>query len=152
MRLGVARLGAGVAVAGLAILVLGTFLPWLRSGDVLRDSYQSVGALRTLVEGTGFGVLLNAWLMVIPACVVCVALYALRLRRVSAGLGVVVALAVGVAAGLVVAQGDDPGALIGAASAGPAVTLAGATAVLVGAIAVLAGPRGGQAGTRGGPT
>lgn len=150
MRVVVARLGASVAAAGLVVLVLGTFLPWLRSGDVLRDSYQSVGALRTLVAGTGLGALLDAWLMVIPACVVCIALYALRLRKVSAGLGVLLSLAVGVAAGLVVAQGDDPGALIGAAAAGPAVTLTGATVALVGAIAVLAGPHGGPAGIRGG--
>lgn len=145
MRTVVARLGASVAAIGLVLVVLGSFLPWLRSGDVLRDSYQSVGALRTLTEGTTIGTLLDAWLMVIPACVVCLALYALRLRKVSAGLGCLVALAVGAVAGLVTAQGDPAGSLIGPAHPGPVVTLAGATVALAGAIAVLAGPRSGSA-------
>ena len=66
MRTVVARAGAGAAVLGLAVIVLGTFLPWLRSGTVLRDSYESVGALRTLVEGGVLTTLLTAWLFVMP--------------------------------------------------------------------------------------
>lgn len=143
MRTGVARVGASVAGIGLAVLVAGTFLPWLRSGIVLRDSYQSVGALRTLVGGTP-AALLNAWLMVIPACAVCVVLYAFRLRRTSAGLGCLVCAVVGTAAALVVVQGTDPGAVVAAVAPGPTVTLVGATVALIGAIAVLAGPRGRQ--------
>lgn len=143
MRTVVARLGASVAATGLAVLVAGTFLPWLRSGAALRDSYQSVGALRTLVGGT-LGALLNTWLMVIPVCGLCVALYAVRLRRVSAGLGALVSVVVGTAATLVVVQRDDPAALIGATATGPAVTLIGATVALVGAIAVLASAHGRQ--------
>lgn len=150
MRSVVARLGVSVAATGLVVLIVGTFLPWLRSGAVLRDSYQSVGALRGLV-GVGLpGALLTAWLMVIPACVVCVGLYLARLRRVSAGFGCLVSVAVGTVAGLVVVQGGDAGSLIAAATAGPAVTLAGATVALVGAIAVLAGPRGRQRELTGG--
>jgi hypothetical protein len=148
MRSFVARLGASVAAVGLAVLVCGTFLPWLRSGAVQRDSYQSVGAWRTLVEGP-LNALLTAWLFVIPACGLCIALYALRLRRLSAGIGCAVCVVVGTAAGLVVVQGADPGALIGASATGPAVTLVGATVALVGAIAVLASPWGGPH-TRGG--
>jgi hypothetical protein len=150
MRSVVARVGASVAATGLVVLVLGTFLPWLRSGVVLRDSYQSAGALRELVSGTFLDTLLTAWLMIVPACVVCVGLYLLRLRRVSAGFGCLVSLVVGTAAGLVVVQGTDPRSLISAAPAGPAVTLTGATVTLVGAIAVLAGPRGRQRELTGG--
>jgi hypothetical protein len=149
MRSVVARLGASVAATGLVVLILGTFLPWLRSGVVLRDSYQSVGALRDVIGGSFLGALLTAWLMIIPACVACVGLYVLRLRRVSAGFGCLVAVVVGTAAGLVVVQGADPRSLISAAPAGPAVTLTGATVALVGAIAVLAGPRGRQTGLTG---
>lgn len=150
MRSVVARLGVSVAATGLVVLIVGTFLPWLRSGAVLRDSYQSVGALRDLV-GVGLpGTLLTAWLMVVPACVVCAGLYLARLRRVSAGFGCLVSVAVGTVAGLVVVQGDDAGSLIAAATAGPAVTLTGATVALVGAIAVLAGPRGRQRELTGG--
>lgn len=149
MRTVVARAGAGAAVLGLAVIVLGTFLPWLRSGTVLRDSYESVGALRTLVEGGVLTTLLTAWLFVMPACGLCVALYALRLRRLAAMLGCVVSAMVGTVAALVVVQGTDPGALIGASAIGPAVTVAGATTALVGAIAVMASPWGGPH-TRGG--
>ncbi|HVV24227.1 MAG TPA: hypothetical protein VHF06_32630 [Pseudonocardiaceae bacterium] len=149
MRTVVARVGASMAAIGLVVLVAGTFLPWLRSGSVLRDSYQSAGALRDLVGGTP-AVVLGAWLFVIPACGLCVALYALRLRRVSAGLSCLVSAVVGTAAGLVVVQGTDPGSLIGPAATGPAVTLIGATVALAGAIAVLASPRGRQT-TEGSP-
>lgn len=150
MRSVVARLGASVAATGLVVLSLGTFLPWLRSGVVLRDSYQSVGALRDLVGGSLPGTLLTAWLLVIPACVVCVVLYLLRLRRTSAGFGVLVSVAVGTAATMVTVQGGDPRSLISPAPTGPAVTLTGATVALVGAIAVLAGPRGRQSELTGG--
>jgi hypothetical protein len=150
MRSVVVRLGASVAATGLVVLVLGTFLPWLRSGLVLRDSYQSVGALRELVGGGLPGALLTAWLMIIPACVVCAGTFLVRLRRTSAGLTCVVCLVVGTAAGVVVVQGDDPGSLISPAPAGPAVTLTGATVALLGAIAVLAGPRGRQRELTGG--
>lgn len=143
MRTVVARAGAIMAAIGLAVLVVGTFLPWLRSGIVLRDSYQSVGALRDLVGGTP-GALLNAWLLVIPVTGLSIALYALRLRKVSAGLGCVVSLVVGTAAALVVVQGTNQGALVAATATGPTVTLCGATIALIGAIAVLAGPRGGR--------
>jgi hypothetical protein len=149
MRSVVARLGASVAATGLVVLSLGTFLPWLRSGVVLRDSYQSVGAVRDLVGGFP-GTLLTAWLMVIPACAVCVVLYLLRLRRTSAGFGVLVSVVVGTAAAMVTVQGGDPRSLISPAPTGPAVTLTGATVALVGAIAVLAGPRGRQRELTGG--
>jgi hypothetical protein len=150
MRSVVARMGAGAAAMGLAVLVAGTFLPWLRSGSALRDSYQSVGALRDLVGNGAPGVLLDAWLTVIPACVVGVALYALRLRRASAAIGCLVSVTVGTTAALVLVQGDDSGALIGAAATGPTVTLVGATLALLGTITVLASPWGRQTVTRGG--
>jgi hypothetical protein len=155
MRSMVARLGAGAAITGLAVLVAGTFLPWLRSGSVVRDSYQSVGALRDLVSGVGGGLpsaLMDAWLAVIPASVVSVALYALRLRRTSAVVGCLVSVTVGTAAALVLVQGSDAVTLIGAESTGPAVTLAGATIALIGAITVLGSPQGRQTVTTEGST
>jgi hypothetical protein len=133
------RLGASVAATGLALVIAGTFLPWLRSGVVLRDSYQSAGALRVFAGGGATGTLLNAWLMVIPVCGLCVALYAVRLRRVSAGLGCVVAGAVAVVA--IVAHSAIDSALIDTVAAGPAVTLAGAVLALVGSAAILVGPQ-----------
>lgn len=148
MREGVARLGAVVAVGGLVVLVVGTFLPWLRSGTVLRDSFQAVGALRDLV-GVGLaGAVLAAWPAVVPACAVCAALYALRLRRTSGVVCCVLTLMVGTAAGIASVQPGDTGALVGVATTGPVVTLVGATLALAGAITVVMGPHGGQARTR----
>ena len=39
-----------VGAVGLVTIVLGTFLPWLRSGTHERNSYQAGGAVRRLVE------------------------------------------------------------------------------------------------------
>lgn len=133
------RLGASVAATGLALVIAGTFLPWLRSGVVLRNSYQSAGAVRVLVGGGASGVLLNAWLMVIPVCGLCVAIYALRLRRVSAGLAGVLAVAVATVA--IVVRGDDASALFTAVATGPMVTLAGAVLALAGSAAIVVGPQ-----------
>lgn len=152
MRTVVARLGAGVATTGLAVLVIGTFLPWLRSGSVLRDSYQSAGALRGLVSGLNAqaGTLLAAWTVIIPCCAVCVAGYALGLRRTAAVLGLIVSIVVGTAAGLVAVQGSAASGVIGPVTTGPVVTLVGATIVLAGAIIVVICPRAGRLGTGGG--
>jgi hypothetical protein len=152
MRTVAARLGAGAAAAGLAILVLGTFLPWLRSGSVLRDSYQSAGALRGLIGGLNdqASALLAGWPAVIPCCAVCVAGYALGLRRSAAVLGLVVAATVGTAAGLVAVQAGGPDSLVAPVTTGPAVTLTGATIVLIGAIIVVICPRAARWGRSGG--
>ncbi|HEX4705557.1 MAG TPA: hypothetical protein VH352_25770 [Pseudonocardiaceae bacterium] len=152
MRTVVARLGAGVATAGLAVLVTGTFLPWLRSGSVLRDSYQSAGAVRDLVGGLNAQVsaLLAGWPAVIPCCAVSVAGYALGLRRSAAILGLVVAVTVGTAAGLVAVQTTGAAALVGPVTIGPVVTLVGATIVLIGTITVVICPRAARWGAAGG--
>ncbi|HEX4723426.1 MAG TPA: hypothetical protein VH333_12985 [Pseudonocardiaceae bacterium] len=152
MRTVIARLGAGVATAGLAVLVIGTFLPWLRSGTVLRDSYQSAGALRGLVSGLNAqaGAVLGAWPAVIPCCAVCVAGYALGLRRSAAIVGLLVALVVGTAAGVIAVQGDATKSVVGPADTGPIVTLVGATIMLAGAITVVVCPRAGRWGGTGG--
>jgi hypothetical protein len=152
MRTVVARLGAGVATAGLAVLVIGTFLPWLRSGSVLRDSYQSAGALRGLVSGFNaqVGTLLAAWAVIIPWCAVCVAGYAIGLRRTAAVLGLIMSVVVGTAAGLVAVQGGATGNMIAPVTTGPIVTLTGATIVLAGAIVVVICPRTKRLGTWGG--
>ena len=99
-----ARGGAGLAFAGLVVVLVGAFLPWLRSGSALRDSYQSVDVLRVqpAPPGGAAGVLLYAWLAVIPLCSVSVALYALGVRRTAAALACLLA---------VLAWSHDPGIL-----------------------------------------
>lgn len=136
MRMGsvAARLGAGVAVAGVAAVAAGTFLPWLRSGVVLRDSYRAAAALRELVHGVPAAVL-AAWPAVLPLCGLCVAGYAVGLRRTAAALACLVALAVGVVSGF--ALTTPATTLVAAAPSGPATTLAGAALLLAGAATTL---------------
>src|SRR5205823_3074439 len=68
MGAGVTRYGPALVGTGVAMLVIGTFLPWLRSGTALRDSYQSIAALRGPLAGANRPVvtMLDCWLAIIP--------------------------------------------------------------------------------------
>ena len=46
------RLAPAAMCAGLVVLMIGTFLPWLESGRVSRNSYAGDSALRELVESS----------------------------------------------------------------------------------------------------
>jgi hypothetical protein len=134
------RIGAIGAATGLITLVLGTFLAWSRSGTVYRDSYQSLGILKQLGFMGAFPALqvfLDAWLAVIPAVAIAIALYALGLRRSAAGLAAILAIMMGTIAGVAVVQEGGTNGLVGLASSGPVVTLSGATLALLGAVTVL---------------
>jgi hypothetical protein len=135
LRAGQSRpVGVGGAVAicgavGMALVVIGTFLPWLRSGRRLRNSYQADGAIRRLLEPQGPAhFVLSVWPAISIACAVAVALYALGARTVALTLGLLIGL--GVAA---VAIGALSAPRVHAASVvppGPVVTLIGAASVL----------------------
>lgn len=111
--------------AGLAVVVLGTFLPWLRSGSVTRNSYASDRALRDLWHVHGpLAALLSVWPFVSLACALGMALLLLGLARAGSVVAVLAALcAAGVAAWTLATSGNTA---ISPATAGPAVTLAGA--------------------------
>lgn len=112
MRRGGAGVVFGLGAAGLVVTVVGTFLPWLRSGDVRRNSYTSFGTVRRLIGFHGAAeVLVHAWPMVGAASAVVVVVAALGLRRTAAGLGFLVAgWAAAVAGG---ALAHDPNNLVG---------------------------------------
>ena len=135
MGAGVERSGLALTGAGLAVLVTGTFLPWLHSGSALRDSYESIAALRGPLVNAN--TLLDCWLAIIPALAAGVALYLLRLRRTAAGVICVVSVWAGTVAVLLIAHAGDGGAIIAPAPAGPAVTLAGAVLALAGGVLVI---------------
>lgn len=138
-----ARGGAVLAFAGLAVVLVGAFLPWLRSGTEFRDSYQTVNVLRVLPTppSGGIGLLLYAWLTVIPLCSVSVALYALRVRRTAALVACLVAVLAAVASVVAMTYSGAFGAAIGFSPTGPIVTLLGAAATLIGGIVVVRGVR-----------
>jgi len=120
--------------AGPAVLVVGTFLPWLRSGRATRNSYATDGAVRRLLDVDGFaGAALQAWPFVSLLCAAAVALVLLGRTGLGAVLAAVAALAAGPVAGW--ALGAQSRGLLHAATAGPAVTLAGAIMTAAGVLA-----------------
>jgi hypothetical protein len=120
--------------AGLAVIVVGTFLPWLRSGRATRNSYATDGAVRRLlhVDG-GLDAALRAWPFLSLACAVAAALVVLGRHRFGAGVAGLVALCAGaVAAGALLTSSRG---LLRPATAGPAVTLAGSILTLLAVLA-----------------
>lgn len=128
-------------MAGLVAIVAGTFLAWSRSGNVYRDSYQSLGVLRELgfVDAIpALSVFLDVWMAMIPAAAITIALYSLGLRRSAAVLATLLSIIMGTIAGAVASQQRGEDELIGIASSGPVVTLTGAVLALLGSVAILA--------------
>lgn len=110
---------------GLVTIVVGTFLPWLRSGDLSRNSYQTDGAIRRLLEPDGIAhAALTVWPAVSLACAAVIALYALTARGAAFALGLVTALAAA-AVGIGALTSPRMGS-ISVEGSGPATTVAGA--------------------------
>lgn len=79
-------------VAGLALVVsvLGTFLPWLKSGDTNRNSYAAVGVLERLLDIHGVVRLaIDLWPFLGLYCAATIALLALTWWRVAVAAGAV---------------------------------------------------------------
>ena len=127
------RLTVGAPVLGLLGLVtltVGTFLPWLRSGQVLRNSYQTDGAIRQLLQpDEPIRTALAAWPAVSLACAAAVALYSVSMRRSALALAVVTALVAAAVATAALAAGAVQS--VRAETSGPTVTLIGAVVVLI---------------------
>lgn len=138
MSAGVKRCGLALTGAGLVVLVIGTFLPWLRAGSAVRDSYDSIAALGGALASGDRPVLtlLDSWLAIIPVLAVGLGLYVLRLRRIAlCVICVVCAWAGMVSAFLIVSGGGGP--VIALTTEGPAVTLVGALLALAGGVLVI---------------
>jgi hypothetical protein len=136
------RLPLACVVLGLALLVAGTFLPWLASGVALRNSYQSMalaGRLTPLGDGVS-GAALAAWPGIGGISAACLVLYLVGLRRTAACCVLLVAVAVGTVAALAVVVLPTGDAAISAVLSGPLVTLTGAALATIGAVTTLARP------------
>jgi hypothetical protein len=117
-------------VAGLAAVVAGTFLPWLRSGTVDRSSYSADDVLRRIEAlPTALGFLLDVWPFLSLACAAAAALAVLRVDRAALTVGAICAVTAGTTSAVVLVRG--PTGLVRPVSTGPLVTLAGATVVFV---------------------
>jgi hypothetical protein len=138
-----ARAAVAVTAAGLVAVGVGTFLPWVRSGNVLRDSYQSIALIRTIrvLDGSPLALVLDAWTLLIPAITVCAVTYALGFRRSAATLSCVVAIISGTVAGAATVVGGGEEVRLGISSTGPVTTLIGSVLALVGVVGIFAGRR-----------
>lgn len=123
-------LSSALGAVGLVLIVIGTFLPWLRSGRVLRNSYETDGAIRRLLATEGFvhGAL-AVWPAVSLACAGVIALYTLGARGAGIALAAVTSL-VAAAVGIGALTAPPLGSL-SVQTSGPAVTVAGSILVLL---------------------
>ncbi len=122
----------GVAVLGLVVVVVGTFLPWLRSGHATRNSYRASGTIRRIIHPPGpLGVLFTVWPLLAVAAAAAIALLVLRMRRLGALIGLLTALLAGGAAFEAVRSASSAYAAV--VTSGPTATLIGAGLIIVAA-------------------
>ena len=125
-----------LGAAGLVAVVLGTFLPWLRSGEVQRNSYASFGLLGRLVGFHGpTEVAIRLWPLLGLCCAAIVLTVVVTWHRTAATLALVTAgwsAAVGCA---VLIRHDESG--VSVVTLGPLVTVAGDAAVVLAAVITL---------------
>ncbi|RZQ63719.1 hypothetical protein [Amycolatopsis suaedae] len=129
---------AGLAVFGLVVAVIGTFLPWLRSGNVRRSSYETAGLADQfgLLDGTVGATLLGGWVALPVLGAACAGLFALRLLRTAAVFTVIFSLLVGTVAVAATVRGGAGNGIIGVVSTGPMTSTVGTILALAGAIGV----------------
>jgi hypothetical protein len=136
--------GAALTAAGLLTIAVGTFLPWVVSGSVLRDSYESIAIIRTIkvLDGSPLALVVDAWTLLIPISTLCLVVYAVGFRRSAATISGVIAIISGTIAGAasVVSGGEE--VRLGIASTGPTTTLTGAVLTLAGVVGIFIGRRG----------
>lgn len=130
------RIITACVAAGAVVALVGTFLPWLASGDVDRSSYELVGA----VERLGFspdgpiGIAVSAWPLV-PLLLVLSIVVAVVRARLPAALCLVLWGAAGIyVGGTALAMATAPEVGLVRARYGAWVSLVGAVVLLTGAV------------------
>jgi hypothetical protein len=123
--------------------VAGTFLPWLQSGSVIRNSYQTVSIARRLTAlGDGvLGAATAAWPAVGIVATLCAAMYLIGARRTASVGALILGVAVGTVATLAMVLLPGSESTIRVIIIGPIVTLSGAVLALVGALTLFAWPK-----------
>lgn len=136
--------GAALTAAGLVTVAVGTFLPWVVSGSVLRDSYQSIAVIRTfkMLDGNPLALVIDAWTLLIPVMTLCVVVYALGFRRSSATISAVIAIVSGTISGAATVLSGGEEVRLGIANIGPTTTMVGAVLTIAGVVGIFAGRRG----------
>jgi len=132
------RMSVIVNAVGLVVAAGGTFLPWFRSGEVSRDSYEIVGlGLRLgITDDTFLRGVLASWSAVPVVCAVCCVLFALRVDRTAAVLAGCSACVIGTAAVFFLVQGATTETSLAIVRTGPLTSVAGAAVALLAACGV----------------
>lgn len=131
-----------IAGSGLALVIAGSFLPWVISGEVRRSSYAILGIVNRLgVAGDGaLGVLIANWPLVGVLCMAPVVIACLRWWRTAGVLAVLVAMATGLLSfGILIAARSSTGLIVRLDPIGPAVMAAGAVLLLAGGLTLALG-------------
>lgn len=132
--------GAVLSLVGLLVVVAGTFLPWLTSGGIERNSYAVLGIVRRLrfIDGGPTATAISLWPLLGSVAMLPVVAGILRWWRTAAAVTLVFGILTGIGAGLVLAAAGGHGAAgIALSPTGPVVTVAGAVLAVAGAVAVL---------------
>ena len=131
-----AKVATALGTAGLITTLVGTFLPWLQSGGVRRNSYTSFGVLRRLIGFHGAAeATIRIWPLLGVACAIVVLVALAGLWRSAAALGLLVAAWSATVAGGALAR--DPVGPVRVDLLGPIVTVLGSTATAAAAILTL---------------
>lgn len=129
---------------GIALIVLGSFLPWVISGTVRRSSYQIVGIVGRLGIGESgvLSVLLQAWPFIGVLCVTPVIAAAFRWWRTAGAIAIPIALVAGLLSfGLLIYVASRGGAILRVDPIGPVVMAAGSVLLICAALVLLFRPR-----------
>jgi hypothetical protein len=127
---------------GLALVVVGSFLPWVISGTVKRSSYAIVGVVDRLgIVGDGpLSQLLSHWPLLGSLCFVPVVAAALRWWRVAGAVAVLIGLlASALSVGILVAAIGRVGLTVRLDPLGPSVMAAGGLLLVGGGLCLIFG-------------
>lgn len=133
------RTGVLLGLPGLALVLAGTFLPWLLSGTVRRSSFAVAGVADRIgiADGIG-GALIAAWPAICAGFVLPVLVAAFRWWRTAGALAVLLGLFAGslAATALWFWFAGTP-SVVRVDATGPSVMLAGAVLLILGGVVLL---------------
>lgn len=138
-----ALVSAGIAALGLVAVIVGSFLPWVRSGAALRSSFEVAGIIDRLgpADVPLLDAALTVWIAVPLVCVVGIGLLAVGMSRTGAGFATIVALLAGTVGAATYVLGSGGSGAVSVVAAGPLITCVGGVVAVAGSLGVFFGRR-----------
>ena len=128
------------AAAGLVLALIGSFLPWVVSGQVRRSSYAVTGMIDRLGIADGVvGSLVAGWPLIGLLCAAPVVAALLRRWVIAGTLGVLLGIAMAAVSLALLAVSGDSAVGVQVDPIGPSVTSAGAMLLTVGGAWLIVG-------------